>query len=59
MTGGKVALKGGWRCSEPDCPERGEGTAKEAEKAAERHGKAERHATVAWAEPTLPIAIKR
>lgn len=56
---GKTPLLGGWRCSEPDCKESGSGTAKECDKAAAAHEKAARHATLAWAEPPLPIAVKR
>lgn len=56
---GVTALIGRWRCSEKGCPEKGEGTPKACDKAAERHGKTEGHATLSWAEPPLPIAVKR
>lgn len=52
---GTTQLKTQWRCTEKGCPEHGEGTARQADKAAERHGKAARHATVTWSEPPLPI----
>lgn len=55
-----MALRTQWRCLEPGCPESGsEGTAKEANAAAEKHGKSASHATQVWSEPTLPVPIPR
>lgn len=55
-----TALETRWRCLHADCDAEGTaGTAKEADKAAEDHGDATRHATLCWSEPPLPIDVKR
>lgn len=56
---GTTRVKTQWRCTEPGCPENGEGTARQADKAAERHTKAAQHATVCWSEPPLPLEDER
>jgi hypothetical protein len=52
-----AALETHWRCLEASCDAEGTGTARDADKAAEKHGKTVGHATLTWSEPTLPIKV--
>jgi hypothetical protein len=56
-----AALQSHWRCLDPGCPEAGEGTAEEVDKAAAKHSKTTKkaggHGTICWSEPPLPIPI--
>lgn len=49
-----------WRCLEKGCPAVGEdASGKRVDKDAENHTQKAGHATSTWAEPPLPIAVKR